>query len=96
MYKRQGVDPETGELMYRDLSGDGKISTSDRTYIGDPNTDFTYGLTNTFSWKGFNLSVFIKGSYGNDIFNASRIETEGMYDGKNQSTKVLNLSLIHI
>lgn len=46
--------------MYRDLSGDGKISTSDRTYIGDPNPDFTYGLTNTFSWKGFNLSVFIQ------------------------------------
>ncbi len=89
-YISDGVDPETGELMYRDLSGDGKISTSDRTYIGDPNPDFTYGLTNTFSWKGFNLSVFIQGSYGNDIFNASRIETEGMYDGKNQSTKVLN------
>ena len=89
-YISDGVDPETGELMYRDLSGDGKISTSDRTYIGDPNQDFTYGLTNTFSWKGFNLSVFIQGSYGNDIFNASRIETEGMYDGKNQSTKVLN------
>lgn len=84
-YISDGVDPETGELMYRDLSGDGKISTSDRTYIGDPNPDFTYGLTNTFSWKGFNLSVFIQGSYGNDIFNASRIETEGMYDGKNQS-----------
>ena len=89
-YISDGVDPETGELMYRDLSGDGKNLTSDRTYIGDPNPDFTYGLTNTFSWKGFNLSVFIQGSYGNDIFNASRIETEGMYDGKNQSTKVLN------
>ncbi len=89
-YISDGVDPETGELMYRDLSGDGKISTSDRTYIGDPNPDFTYGLTNAFSWKGFNLSIFIQGSYGNDIYNASRIETEGMYDGKNQSTRVLN------
>ena len=76
--------------MYRDLNNDGKISSSDRTYIGDPNPDFTYGMTNTFSWKGFNLSIFIQGSYGNDIYNASRIETEGMYDGKNQSTRVLN------
>lgn len=89
-YISDGVDPETGELMYRDLTGDGKISASDRTYIGDPNPDFTYGLTNTFSWKNLNLTIFIQGSYGNDIFNASRIETEGMYDGKNQSTRVLN------
>ena len=53
-YISDGVDPETGELMYRDLNNDGKISSSDRTYIGDPNPDFTYGMTNTFSWKGFN------------------------------------------
>ncbi|MCC8175179.1 MAG: TonB-dependent receptor [Bacteroidales bacterium] len=89
-YISDGVDPETGELMYRDLNGDGRISSSDRTYIGDPNPDFTYGMTNVFSWKGFTLSIFIQGSYGNDIFNASRMETEGMYDGKNQTTRVLN------
>ena len=88
-YISDGVDPETGELMYRDINGDGRISTSDRTYIGDPNPDFTYGLTNTFSYKGINLSIFIQGTYGNDIFNASRMETEGMYDGKNQTTRVL-------
>ncbi len=88
-YISDGVNPETGELMYRNLNGDHKISTSDRTYIGDPNPDFVYGMTNTFSYKGFNLSVFVQGSYGNDIYNASRIETEGMYDGKNQSTRVL-------
>ncbi len=88
-YISDGVNPETGELMYRDLNGDGRISSSDRTYIGDPNPDFTFGLTNSFSYKGFNLSVFLQGSYGNDIFNASRMETEGMYDGKNQSTRVL-------
>lgn len=89
-YISDGVDPETGELMYRDLNGDGRISSSDRTYIGDPNPDFTFGMTNAFSWKGFSLSIFLTGSYGNDIFNASRMETEGMYDGKNQTTRVLN------
>lgn len=89
-YISDGVDPETGELMYRDLNGDGKISSSDRTYIGDPNPKFIYGMTNTFSWKGINLSILLQGSYGNDIYNASRIETEGMYDGKNQSTRVLD------
>lgn len=89
-YISDGVDPETGELMYRDINGDGKISTSDRTYIGDPNPDFIFGMTNSFSYKGINLSILFQGSYGNDIYNASRIETEGMYDGKNQSTKVLD------
>ena len=88
-YISDGVDPETGNLIYRDLNEDGKISTSDRTYIGDPNPDFIYGLTNTFTWKDLSLSIFIQGSYGNDIFNVSRMETEGMYDGKNQSTEVL-------
>ena len=89
-YISDGVNPETGELMYRDINDDGKISSSDRTYIGDPNPKFTYGMTNNFSYKNFDLSVFIQGSYGNDIFNASRIEMEGMYDGKNQITKVLD------
>ncbi|GAA4797136.1 TonB-dependent receptor [Olivibacter ginsenosidimutans] len=89
-YISDGVDPETGELLYRDLNQDGRISSTDRTYIGDPNPDFVFGLTNHFSYKNFNLSIFLQGSYGNDIFNASRIETEGMYDGKNQSTRVLD------
>ena len=85
-----GVDPQTGDIKYKALNGDGRISVSDKTYIGDPNPDFTFGLTNDFAYKNFTLSVFFQGSYGNDIYNASRIETEGMYDGKNQSTAVLN------
>ncbi|GHU89970.1 SusC/RagA family TonB-linked outer membrane protein [Bacteroidia bacterium] len=88
-YISDGVDPETGELVYRDRNKDGKLTATDRTYIGDPNPDFTYGLTNTFSWKNFNLNIFIQGTYGNDIFNASKGDTEGMYDLKNQSTNVL-------
>ncbi len=88
-YISDGVDPETGELMYRDINEDGRISSSDRTYIGDPNPDFTFGLTNTFSYKGFNLSLFLQGSVGNDIFNASKADVQGMYDLKNQSVEVL-------
>ncbi len=88
-YFSDGVDPETGELIYRDLNNDGSITDSDRDYIGDPNPDFTFGMTNIFSYKNFDLSILLQGSYGNDIYNASRMETEGMYDGKNQSTRVL-------
>lgn len=89
-YISDGVDPETGELIYRDLNDDKKITATDRTYIGDPNPDFIYGFTNTLTWKGISLNVFFQGTYGNDIFNASRIETEGMNDLKNQSTRVLD------
>ncbi len=59
-YISDGVDPETGELMYRDINEDGRISASDKTYIGDPNPLFTYGLTNTLSYKGFNLNIFCR------------------------------------
>lgn len=88
-YISDGVDPETGELMYRDINEDGKITASDRTYIGDPNPAFTFGLTNSFSYKGFSLNVFLQGAVGNDIFNASKGDVMGMYDLKNQSTEVL-------
>lgn len=88
-YISDGVDPETGELMYRDINEDGKITASDKTYIGDPNPLFTYGLTNTFSYKGFNINIFLQGSVGNQIFNASKGDTQGVYDLKNQSIEVL-------
>ena len=89
-YVAQGVDPETGMMIYKDFNGDGKITAgSDRTFIGDANPDFTFGMTNNFSWKGLNLSMLFTGSVGNDIFNASRIDMEGMMDGKNQTVAVL-------
>lgn len=89
-YVSEGVDPETGDIIYRDISGNGAIGPEDRTTIGSAQPDFTYGITNTFSYKGFSLSVFLQGSQGNDIFNASRIDTEGMMDFRNQTKNVLD------
>lgn len=88
-YKSKGVDPETGMMIYEDRDGNGKITDSDKTWIGDPNPDFTFGMTNNFSYKGFNLSFLITGSVGNDIYNASRVDMEGMVNGYNQTTAVL-------
>ncbi|MDD4992443.1 MAG: TonB-dependent receptor [Paludibacter sp.] len=91
-YISKGVNPETGDLMY--LGKDGTLSStpklSDRTIIGDPNPAFTYGMTNNLSYNGLSLSVFLQGSQGNQIYNVSRMETEGMYDAKNQSVAVLD------
>lgn len=58
-----------GDYIFADINGDGVINNQDCTFIGDPQPDFTYGIGNTFSWKGFDLSIFFNGSYGNDILN---------------------------
>lgn len=89
-----GNDPATstapGDIRYRDLNNDGVINDDDRTFIGNPNPDFTYSLNNTFRLGNFNLNIFLQGVHGNDIFNANRIYTEGMSVTNNQSTAVLN------
>ncbi len=63
-----------GDVKYKDLSGpdgkpDGVINEYDKTNIGSPMPDFTFGWTNTFRYKGFDLSIFINGSYGNKVYN---------------------------
>jgi TonB-linked SusC/RagA family outer membrane protein len=89
-YISKGVNPETGDLIYETKNANGIPFLSERQVIGDANPKFTYGLTNNFSYKGLSLNVFLQGSYGNDIYNMSRMETEGMYDAKNQSVAVLD------
>jgi hypothetical protein len=88
-YVSDGVNPETGDLTFRDVNQNGIFDPGDRTKIGDGNPQFTYGLTNSFGWRRFELNFFLQGSYGNDIYNATRIDLEGMFDSKNQSTAVL-------
>ena len=89
-YKSLGVNVDTGDIDYEDISKNGSIGPEDRTIIGCAQPKFIYGITNDFSWKGLTLSIFFQGSYGNEIFNASRIDTEGMVDFRNQSKTVLN------
>src|SRR5690606_9661194 len=67
-YVSDGVDPETGDLVDRDITNHGIFDTGDRTVIGDANPDFIYGFTNAVSWKNFDLDIFFQGSQGNDIF----------------------------
>jgi TonB-dependent starch-binding outer membrane protein SusC len=89
-YVADGVNPETGDLDYKDLNGNGIFDTGDRTVIGDPNPDFIFGFTNDVTYRRWDLNLFFQGSVGNDIYNATRIDLEGMFDSKNQSTAVLN------
>lgn len=88
-YVSNGVDPNTGSIIYSDVNNDGVVNTLDRTIIGNPNPKFYYGFTNTFNYKGIGLNVFLQGSQGNQMFNASRIETEGLMNPTNQLSTVL-------
>jgi TonB-linked SusC/RagA family outer membrane protein len=58
-----------GDVKYRDQNGDGKIDFNDETYIGNPWPKLFGGLTNSFSYKGFDLSILVTGTFGNDIYN---------------------------
>ena len=88
-YRCLGVDPTTGNLVYDDINNDGQITSDDLTKTGNPNPDFTAGLTNTFAYKGFDLSVFLHMVYGNDIFNGNRIYLESASGEDNQTTTML-------
>jgi TonB-linked SusC/RagA family outer membrane protein len=57
-----------GDLKYKDINGDGKINTSDRTMIGNPTPDFAYGGTASLRYKNFELGIDVGGVYGNEVF----------------------------
>jgi len=58
-----------GGLKIVDVNGDGTVNTSDRTIIGNPYPDFIWGLTNTFKYRGFDLSFSLQGSQGGELIN---------------------------
>ena len=67
-----------GDIKYKDLNNDGIIDENDRTYIGNPMPKYTFGWTNTFKYKAFDLSIFISGSVGNKVFNYLRRQLDHM------------------
>lgn len=68
MLKCNGID-ENGKFIMEDVNGDGQISDDDRTYVGSAQPDLTYGWNNTFSWKNWDASFFIRGTIGNKVLN---------------------------
>ncbi len=69
-------DPKFADLAGPDGKPDGKIDSYDRTIIGSANPDFIFGITNTFTYKNFDLSIFVHGSVGNDLLNMTRMNLE--------------------
>lgn len=60
-------ETRVGDFRWRDVNGDEIIDNDDRTIMGNPHPEFIYGMTNSFTYKGFDLQVILQGSYGNDI-----------------------------
>lgn len=67
-YQYDGVNPETGEAIIRDVNGDEVVSDGDMTYIGKAIPDYTYGINVNLAYKGLDLNIFGAGVGGNDIF----------------------------
>lgn len=63
-----------GDYIFEDLNEDGVIDEKDRTFLGNPEPKFSYGFNNTFTYKGFDLNIFINGVYGNKLVNMLREE----------------------
>ncbi len=82
-------DAEPGSMRYLDLNADGAINDYDRTFIGNPQPLFFYGLNFNFEYKGFDLTLFFQGSYGNEIFNASNWYLWHTSEQYNRSTDLL-------
>ena len=88
-----GTDPTTstapGDIKFKDLNNDGVINDKDRTNIGNFNPTFTYGITNTVTYKNFELTCFLQGSQGNKVLNFTRWYTEGGVSNGNYSNDVI-------
>ncbi len=89
VYKQLYVDPKTGDAVYDDVNKDGKITAADRQFYGSALPKFFGGLTNTFAYKGFDLSIFFNFTYGNKVFNNNRFfhESGGTRDDRRAINK---------
>lgn len=81
-----------GRLVYRDIDGNGIVNENDRCIIGDPNPDFSMGISLSARYKQWELSTFFSGEFGFDIYNGTRKQLEFMTYGNtytNRGTGVL-------
>ncbi|PWJ58723.1 TonB-linked SusC/RagA family outer membrane protein [Dyadobacter jejuensis] len=97
-----GFETEAGGEKFRDIDGtkdsngqltgvpDGQLNSDDRTIIGNPHPKFTWGLNNDFSYKGFDLNIFLQGSQGNDMLSYTLMELNLLSGINNATTAALD------
>jgi TonB-linked SusC/RagA family outer membrane protein len=79
-----------GDIKFADINGDHIIDENDRTIIGNPNPDFTGGITNRVAWRNFELNALVTFSQGNDVYNYLRRRLESQTGTENQLVSVNN------
>lgn len=77
-------NPVPGDPLFRDLNDDDSIGTDDEKIIGNPNPDYTFGFSNNFTYKNFDLNLFFQGSQGGDIFNLTNVQ---LFNGDANTTQ---------
>lgn len=89
MSEHAGRTVEPGMVKYKDVDGDGVITTADRTVIGNGLPKWYGGITNTFNYKNIDLSFMFQFNYGNDVYNATRMfNTQSQDERSNQLAEV--------
>jgi hypothetical protein len=78
-----GTPLKAGDIYFVDQNGDGNINDADKVILGDPNPKFSYGFSNTVTYKKLSLNIFINGVYGNKIANGNRLKLEDTQAGTN-------------
>ena len=79
-----------GDIMFKDLNGDGRITADDQQILGNAQPKFYGGITNTVRYMGFDVSAFLQYNVGNKIYNFSKAFTQGMNSSFGQDADVLN------
>lgn len=83
-----------GDVIFKDINGDGKIDANDQTFLGSPLPKFQYGINNNFSFKNFDLNVFMTGEYGNKIYNQLKVNGDNPNQNFGYFPSVLNYAKI--
>ena len=85
-----------GDYIFDDINKDGVINEEDRTFIGNPESKFTFGIGNTFSYKGFDLNIYLTGSYGNEVVNYQRRWLENPRENTNLLVKASHYAKLEL
>lgn len=83
-----------GKFKYADVDGDGRVTSDDRTYIGNPHPDLIASLNLGLSYKNFDLTAFFYSSIGNDIFNNTKYFTDFWLFEGNKSSRMRDKSWV--
>jgi TonB-linked SusC/RagA family outer membrane protein len=79
-----------GDILFKDVTGDGVLNNDDKRNIGHFLPDFSYGINLSANYKGFDAGIFLQGISGNEIYSVVKYELEGMSRLFNSGTAVLN------